>query len=150
LLFLVVFYAYPMKFIFTRLITGTLMGMGPRVNEGMSAANGRMLMAVYSGGFVALFAVFMLLHWNALRQRQRLGLGTMEVYDARASVRRHSISVALGLISFAIAVLFPPAYLAYSGLIFFLMGPAHGVFGYMNGRNRERLEASLRASSVTS
>ena len=150
LLFLVVFYAYPMKFIFTRLITGTLMGIGPQVNEGMSAANGRLLMAVYSGGFVALFAVFMLLHWNALRQRQRLGLGTMEVYDARASVRRHSISVTLGLISIGIAVLLPADFLAYSGLIFFLMGPAHGVFGYMNGRNRERLEASLSTSSVTS
>ena len=63
-------------------------------------------------------------------------------------VQRHSISVALGLVSVAIAVFLPLEYLAYSGLIFFLMGPAHGVFGYINGRNRERLEKELRAVSV--
>ena len=43
----------------------------------------------------------------------------------------------------AIALLLPINYLAFSGLIFFLMGPAHGAFGYVNGRNREKLEQSL-------
>ena len=143
LLFIVVFYAYPMKFMFTRLVSGTLLGLGPGISEGMSGANGRVLMAVYSSGFVALFATFMLLHWNALRQRQVLGFDALTVYDARASMRRHAISVTLGLASIAIAVLLPIEYLAYSGLIFFLMGPAHGAFGYLNGRNRNRLEQSL-------
>ena len=75
LLFIVVFYAYPMKFLFTRLVTGTLLGIGPGIDEGMSSANGRLLMAVYSGGFVALFATVMLLHWNALRQRRHARVG---------------------------------------------------------------------------
>ena len=34
LLFLVVFYAYPMKFMFTRLISGTLLGIGPGIHGG--------------------------------------------------------------------------------------------------------------------
>jgi uncharacterized membrane protein len=143
LLFIVVFYAYPMKFMFTRLVSGTLLGLGPGITEGMSSTNARVLMAVYSGGFAALFGTFMLLHWNALRQRQSLRLGTLAVYDAHASVRRHAISVSLGLLSVGIALLLPIDYLAYSGLIFFLMGPAHGAFGYVNGRNREKLEKSL-------
>ena len=140
LLFIVVFYAYPMKFMFTRLISGTIMGVGPGIDEGMSAANGRLLMAVYSGGFVALFTTFMLLHWNALRQRDKLALDPLMIYDARASVRRHLISVTIGAISIAIAILLPIGYLPFAGLIFFLMGPAHGLYGYINGRNRERLE----------
>ena len=140
LLFLVVFYAYPMKFIFTRLISGSLLGRGPVIMEGMSGGNARLLMVVYSAGFVALFATFMLLHWNALRQRDRIGLQAMEVFDARAGVRRHGISVTIGLLSIGIAVLLPPTYLPAAGLIFFLLGPAHGTYGYMNGRARERLE----------
>jgi hypothetical protein len=140
LLFIVVFYAYPMKFLFTRLISGSIMGAGPGIADGMSAANGRMLMAVYSGGFVALFGTFMLLHWNALRQRDKLGLDALMVYDARASMRRHLISVTFGVLSVAIAVLMPIGYLPIAGLIFFLMGPAHGLFGYLNGRNREKYE----------
>lgn len=149
LLFIVVFYAYPMKFMFTRLVSGSLLGVGPGIDDGMTAENGRMLMAVYSGGFVALFATFMLLHWNALRRRDRLALDPLAIYDARASMRRHLVSVTLGLASVGIAVLLPIGYLPFSGLIFFLMGPAHGVFGYINGRNRERLEASLCQPSGT-
>ena len=58
-------------------------------------------------------------------------------------MRRHLISVAIGTLSIAIAVLLPPDFLALAGLIFFLMGPAHGFYGYTNGRRRERLEATL-------
>lgn len=139
LLFIVVFYAYPMKFMFTRLISGTVLGLGPGVADGMNAGNARLLMTVYSGGFVALFATFMLLHWNALRQRRALGLSEEAIFDARAGVRRHAISVTIGLLSVGIAVALPPGYLAFAGLIFFLLGPAHGAFGFVNGRSRARL-----------
>ena len=139
LLFLVVFYAYPMKFMFTRLISGTLLGLGPSIMEGMSSANGTFLMVTYSAGFVALFATLMLLHWNGLRQRDRLQLTSLDAFDARAGVKRHAISVAIGLLSIAIAALLPPRFLAMSGLVFFLLGPAHGMFGYLNARARARL-----------
>jgi hypothetical protein len=144
LLFIVVFYAYPMKFMFTRLISGSVLGIGPGITDGMSSANGRQLMIVYSAGFVALFGTFMLLHWNALRQRDTLKLDSLAVFDARASVWRHFISVAHGLVSIAIAALAPIQYLPVAGLLFCLMGPAHGIFGYRNGRARERLEAKDR------
>ena len=71
----------------------------------MSAENARLLMVMYSGGFVALFATFMLMHWNAWRQRAVLGLDTLAMYDARSSMRRHLISVAIGTLSMAMALL---------------------------------------------
>jgi uncharacterized membrane protein len=143
LLFIVVFYAYPLKFIATRLITGSIMGLGPGIGTGMSSGDARVLMLVYSGGFVALFATFMLLHGNVLRQRARLHLDALALYDARASVQRHAISVAIGVLSMVIAAALPIQFMSFAGLIFFAMGPAHGVFGYYNGRRRETLEASL-------
>jgi uncharacterized membrane protein len=139
LLFIVVFYAFPMKFMFTRLITGSVLGLGPGIARGLSADDARQLMVVYSGGFAALFATFMLLHWNALRQRGPLGLDALGVFDARASVRRHGISVAIGTLSVLIALVAPIEYLGWAGLLFFLMGPAHGAFGYFNSRAREAL-----------
>jgi uncharacterized membrane protein len=141
LLFIVVFYAYPMKFMFTRLVTGAVFGLGPGIDAGLSASDARQLMALYSGGFAALFATFMLLHWNVLRQRDALQLTPLERYDARASVRRHALSVTIGTVSVLMAWLLPIQYLAFAGLWFFVMGPAHGAFGYFNGRTRERLVA---------
>jgi uncharacterized membrane protein len=144
LLFIVVFYAYPMKFMFTRLVTGSLFGLGPGINVGLSEFEARQLMMVYSGGFAALFATFMLLHWNALRQADLLQLTALESFDARASVRRHAISVTLGTLSVLMAWRLPIEYLAFAGLLFFLMGPAHGLFGYLNARARASFEEPAR------
>ena len=128
---------------------GSILGAGPEIAEGMTAGNGRLLMFVYSGGFVAVFGTFMLLRWNGWRQRDLLKLDALAVYDARASIRRHLISVTLGVLPIAIAALFPISFLPLAGLIFFLMGPAHGLFGYLNGRRREQFEASLCQPSGT-
>jgi hypothetical protein len=38
-----------------------------------------------------------------------------------------------------IALVAPIEYLGWAGLLFFLMGPAHGAFGYFNSRAREAL-----------
>jgi uncharacterized membrane protein len=149
LLFIVVFYAYPLKFMATRLISGSLLGMAPRISEGLSVNDARLLMTVFGGGFMALFGTFMLLHWNALRQRNRLNLDQLTAYDARASMGRHAISAGFGLASLTMALLAPIDYLAFAGLLFFLMGPAHGTYGYLNGRARERLEKRLCQPSGT-
>jgi hypothetical protein len=125
-----------------------MLGYGPTIMDGMTQDDGRVLMLVYSSGFTLLFATFVALHWNAWRQRARLGLDAMELYDTRAGIRRHSISVAFGLLSLAIVIV-APGYGAIAGLIFFLLGPAHGTFGYINGRRRDRLEASLCPPSGT-
>jgi uncharacterized membrane protein len=143
LLFVVVFYSYPLKFMFTRLINGNLLNLGPGIDDGLTWADSRMLMMAYSAGFVAVFGVFALLHWHALRRANTLQLGALARYDARGSLTRHSINVALGTASLLMAWLLPPALGALAGLIYFLLGPLHGGFGFYNGRRRDRLEASL-------
>ena len=140
LLFVVVFYTYPLKFVFTRL-GGNLFGTGPGIQAGMQGNDGQMLMVVYSTGFVALFSVLSLLHWHALRQREALALTAMDIYDAHANVTRHLINVGLGITSIAITLLLPHMN-AFAGLIYFLIGPLQGAYGYYNGRRRERLEAA--------
>ena len=47
LLFVVVFYSYPLKFMFTRLIGGNLLGFGPGIEEGLTFADSAMLMVAY-------------------------------------------------------------------------------------------------------
>jgi uncharacterized membrane protein len=139
LLFVVVFYAYPMKFVFTRLIGGTL-GMGPPINEGLTFGDAQLLMLAFSLGWVALFSVFTLLHAHALRRRNALGLDRFAIYDARASRTRHLINVGVGAVSTVMIVTVPMRFLGAAGLLYFLLGPLHGAYGYYNGTRRERLE----------
>src|SRR5687767_7846161 len=92
LLFLVVFYTYPLKFMAVFLWAliangfawdGVLAGIegagslrfAGRTNE----FDGVTLMAIYNVGFIALFAIFALLYRHALRQREALALDELEL-----------------------------------------------------------------------
>jgi hypothetical protein len=92
LLFVVLFFAYPLKFVLTRLVaswTGIGLPHGDPGYAGFTPADARLLMVAYSAGFVAVFGVLALFYWNALRQRGALGLDALELFDARAGMRRH-------------------------------------------------------------
>src|SRR5262249_31078981 len=93
LLFVVLFYIYPLKFLF-RLLIDQLSGRSLVV----PAADGRLepaivrsqvplLMEIYGAGFVAIFAVLALLYLHAYRKRAELALTPLEVFDTRESIQ---------------------------------------------------------------
>ena len=142
LLFIVVFYAYPMKFMFTRLISGTLLGLGPGIDRGhvggeRPAADGHLQRRLRR----ALCARSCCCTGTRCGSDRPLELDALDVYDARASVARHAISVAdRPAVDRDRARCCRSDISRLPGLMFFLMGPAHGMFGYFNGRARARLE----------
>lgn len=146
LLFVVLFYVYPLKFVFSNLIPGvTTAGFtSPGAGfAGMTLAEARHLLAAYSMGFVAVFGVYVLMYLHACRRAAGLGLDRLGVFDARAGLYRHLVSVAIGMLAFVLAWWAPPRVLSLSGLSFSLLGPAHALNGYLSGRARDRLAASL-------
>ena len=146
LLFVVLFYVYPLKFVFSNLIPQVtdeglrLVAAGFR---GMTAGEARQLLAIYSLGFVAIFGLFAALHAHARRQRAALGLDALGVHDATAGLRRHGLSVAIGLLSVLLALTLPDRWVGLSGFCYVLLGPAHATYGYRAGLARERLVADL-------
>ncbi len=148
LLFVVLFFVYPLKFIFTRLLGG-MAGLGARETsfQGMSADDARLLMLAYGVGFVLVFGILALFYRNALRRRAELALDELELFDARGGLRRHCVSVAVGLVSIVLCLVVPPRGLWAPGLVYFALGPAHGVNGYRHGRARARLVASRLAAA---
>jgi hypothetical protein len=146
LLFVVLFYVYPLKFVFSNLIpqvTPEGLRLVAAGFAGMTAGEARQLLAVYSLGFVAIFALFAALYGNARRQRVTLGLDALGLHDATAGMRRHGVSVAIGLLSVILAVTLPDRWVGLSGFCYLLLGPAHAVYGYRSGLARERLAAAL-------
>ena len=146
LLFVVLFFAYPLKFVLTRLIgawTGYGLPPGDLGYDAYTAADARLLMVAYSGGFVAVFALLSLFYWNALRQRDALGLGPLDLFDAQSGIRRHLLSVAIGVASIVLALVVPMRVFWMPGFIYFLLGPVQGTNGWRTGVARARLVASL-------
>jgi hypothetical protein len=143
LLFLVLFFVYPLKFVFGNLVPQvTGWGPAPIGFEGMALADARMLLAAYGAGFVAVFGVFVALYLHAYRQREQLSLDAIGIYDARAGMQRHTISAGIGVLSLLLVWALPQRSFWMAGTSYFLLGPAHGAFGRWSGARRERLIAS--------
>jgi uncharacterized membrane protein len=134
LLFLVLFFVYPLKFVFANVVA---MVLGQRTAFlGMGEANTRLVMLVFSAGFVAVFAIFALLYWNVYRRRVQLELGALDAFDAQAGARTHLISVAVGLASIGLALVLPIYLIGAAGMIYGLQGPLHWRNGVLIARAR--------------
>ena len=130
LLFVVLFYVYPLKFLTTALF-GQWFGW-----SGVPAlTDGPFVMMVYSAGVVLIFSLLALLDQHAWRKRRELGLSTVEEVSLRSARRSHLLSAAIGVASVVLAAIIPDGPLfQFSGLVYGLMGPAHFWNGYKTGK----------------
>jgi hypothetical protein len=118
LLFVILFYVYPLKFMFTALYRGFTGG-----GWAISMGDGRMLMAVYSAGFVAVFLMFALLYGHALRLRDALALDAAETVITRATRDAHLMCAALGGVSLALLSMRAWWTVPLSGYLYGMIGP---------------------------
>lgn len=140
LLFLVLFYVYPLKFLFT-LLADQLLGSG---NEVIGSSQVPLLMVIYGVGFVAVQSVFMLFYWRAYYLRAVLELNTHESSVTREEIQGFLMSVAVGLASIFIAVLGGEDTVSWAGLVYILIFPLQ----ILNSRvMRSRRAKSINARS---
>ncbi len=137
LLFVVMFYVYPLKFMFDSMFA--LFVPQPKTMKplvGMQLWQLANASAVYGLGFLALFLLFALLSYRAYRLRERLELGTIEVYDLRTEIGHHLVSAGVGGLALLYALLAPLSIVFVSPMLFALMGPGHFWWGTRRARLR--------------
>src|SRR5437763_279879 len=87
MLFLVLFYVYPLKFLFNFSITAGLFG-GPALSTSMSGSEFSTLLIIYGLGFAAVYLSLLLLYLHAYRLRDALELTELEKFDTRYRIYR--------------------------------------------------------------
>lgn len=102
-----------------------------------------LMMLVYGLGYVAVFAVFALLHLHAWRRRDALELSEVERFETVDNVREGLLNVGIGALSIGIAIVGGPRYAAFAGFTYMLVGPAMAANAMWAARRRERLVARL-------
>lgn len=151
LLFVILFYTFPLKFLFTVLINfllleqalGIPMGGAP----GISWQEMHVLMIVYGVGFLAVFLIFTLLYLHAYRRREALGLDARETYLTWSGVESNVICVVLALLSITIAAVGGPAANAWSGWTYAVIAPLQGLHSAWRGRGAARLTLPVRPAA---
>jgi hypothetical protein len=142
LLFVVMFYVYPLKFMFDSgfawILPFTSQDVTPMTFSQLARAS-----AIYGLGFIAVFVMFGLLYLHAYRRRQELGLTPLEVFEIKTFAGHHMVSAAVGLLVVLMALGLPRRYAFIAPMIFIIMWPAHWLFGTRAEKKRKLFEAQL-------
>ncbi len=149
LLFVVLFYVYPLKFVFSNVMHFYVGGK----NE-VALASGEIvpiigkgdvmtMMVVYGIGFIAVFFAYTLLYWHANRKKDELRLSELEAAVTRNFLVAYVLCMGVGLVSILLAMFVGEDSGFYSGISYFLLGPALGINGYFSGRRIRRLREKL-------
>ncbi len=142
LIFVVLFYVYPLKFLFT-MVVGEFSGgrtLSRYQLDNMITADyqAAALMVIYSLGYIAVFALFALLYHYAYTKRSQLELNEYEILRTRHAVIFHIGFALVGVLVIAVSLLLPARYAGYAGLLYSLNSVVGFVAGSILGK-RERL-----------
>jgi uncharacterized membrane protein len=141
LMFVVLFYVYPLKFMFDSMFAQV--SRDPNLTQ-MTLGQLSRASAIYGLGFFVLFMIFALLYRHAYRKRDALGLTSAEVFDVQNFAVHHLLSAGVGLMSMLFALLAPTRLAFIAPTLFGLMGPVHWGYGAYTERKRRTAVAAER------
>ncbi len=132
LIFIVLFYVYPLKFLFTLVISGDASGIQ------LSIAQVPMLMSVYGIGFAMIYLLFFFMYRHALSKEQTLELTVGEQFDTRTKMYAHFVFVMVALTSVLLTWTLPPGSAGLAGPYYGVIGPALTIlYGYRSRRRKK-------------
>lgn len=137
LMFVVLFYVYPLKFMFS-LATGQLHGG----RGGVPPDGFRMLFTVYGIGFTAVFWLLSAMYFHALRRSEKLNLNEVEQIDTRETMLDTFFMGMFGVVSMALA---QSRWFWLAGPVFFLIAVPKTIIPTIYGRKRRKAEERMMA-----
>ena len=150
LLFVVLFYVYPLKFLFTFLVDRFTGGHGEvRLPNGnvvpMIESNEQMasLMTIFNLGYVAVFGVFVLLFWHAYRKREALDLNELERFDTRESILESALNCGIAVVSLLVLAIGGVGRAGLAGMAYMLTPIVMTLNGKIMGARRKKLKERL-------
>ena len=135
LIFLVLFYVYPLKFLFTLLFSST----STQSPLTMKAADSAKLMIIYGAGYISIYLLFSFMHAHAFRKKIELELTPSEIFETKTKIYKNSILIVIGIISISVALALRPEKAGLAGFVYFLIGPAFSFFFRYRGKRKRKL-----------
>lgn len=133
LMFIVLFYVYPLKFLFTLIFNPVLSQVQIEQSQVQT------LMYIYGGGYTIIYIIFLFMYLHAYHKRDELELTPTEIYDTKTRMWAHLILVLIGALCVFTAFLLPVERAGSSGFVFFLIAPAFTIFHSIRGKKRRNL-----------
>ena len=135
LLFVILFYVYPLKFMFVLMSEG-IFGHPVAMPEGQA----RTLFLIYGAGFAAVNWLLAAMYWHAGRQ-ESLDLNAVEQNDTRESVYDYLFTGSFGVLSIILAY----TAIRFAGPVYFLLVIPKTAVPWIMGVKRSKLEEAMLA-----
>jgi uncharacterized membrane protein len=132
LLFIVLFYVYPLKFLFGFLTQGneTHDVTGNVIYKFTENYQISQLMIVYGAGYIFIYVIFFLMYLNAYRNHESIQLNRVELFNTKTFLYSKIVMTGVGVFSIVLAiggVYINPWLGMLSGISYILIGPALGL-----------------------
>lgn len=143
LLFIVLFYVYPLKFLFSLILT--------RHEEPMiTVTQIPTLMIIYGLGYASVFFVLALMYVHAYRLRKTLELNEVELYITRRALIDNLAMIGFGLLCALLAWVLPANRSGLAGFVFALIGVYFTIAGRIMGHREKQIYERTHKSAAAS
>jgi uncharacterized membrane protein len=146
LLFVILFYIYPLKFLFTLFANSVFLHLD--TSQAIQDQQEPALMMIYGGGFVAVYTIFLLLYFHAYRKREELDLNEVEVLMTKDGMLSFLLVMGIGLTSVLIAALGGVKYISWSSWIYASIFPVLFISGNITNRRKKALQKRVTRSEA--
>jgi uncharacterized membrane protein len=153
LIFVILFYVYPLKFMFTLAVGGLSGGRtmpAAQLNQMVHTYHEiSVLWLIYSAGAIAVYVLLALLYQHAYKKRHELELNAYEALCTRNAIIQFTGLAGVGVIVAIAAVVLPPPYVGYTGILFSLMAVWGWIAGAVLGKQERLTLERMKSSSAT-
>jgi uncharacterized membrane protein len=143
LLFVVLLYVYPLKFLWSFVFMQ--FADAHRAAEMLPRDQAWVLFTIYGAGVVAAFGILAAMYRHAYALRAQLELTPIEIADTRVEIYRNLALAAIGLASIVFAVwarTYAPGLVGVAGLVYFFIGVSEWTLGAYHRRLRRHINAA--------
>lgn len=123
LLFVVLVYVYPLKFLFAFIFSNNTYTLNGQVHTMIRDIQIPGLMTIYGIGFTVIYVLFFLMYANAQKHAMALKLTALELYTTQSIAYVNLFCAFIGVLATLVAWVLPLEYSSLSGFVYFFMVP---------------------------
>ena len=150
LLFVVLVYAYPLKFLFGLLFFDSTYAVNGHRYEMINEMQVPTLMLIYGAGYTAINLLFFAMYANAKKHASALKLTAIEIYETATITYVNLTLTFIGVTAMLLAWLLPARYAGFSGFFYCTIGLAYWIwFSYRAKKAKKKIWAQRTAGFLT-
>jgi uncharacterized membrane protein len=144
LLFVVLMYVYPLKFLFVSLFSGGTYTDHGHIMTMITEQQYPVLMYVYHTGYMTIYLLFLLMYVHAKLKAKEIELSPAELFETQTFIMINFINAALGLLGIILVFTLPQPYKSSTGILYMAVPFAFWILFAVRGRKARKLFGEIR------